>query len=60
MKHEGPFLTLYDSYFKMSLKTINKDILKNLKTLQVQPLDIVVFSPPLIHKIQVPYKKLEH
>ena len=61
MKHESPFfLTFYDSYFKILLKTINTYIWKNYKTTQVQSLDTVVFSPPQIHKIQVPYKKLEH
>jgi len=54
------FKTLYDSYFKILLKTINKYIWKNLKTTQVQSLDMVVFSPPQIRKIQAPYKKLEH
>ena len=61
MKHESPFfLTLYNTYFKMLLKTINKYIWKNLKITQEQSLDIVVFSPPQICKIQTPYKKLEH
>ena len=56
MKHES----LYHSYFKILLKTINKYIWKSLKTTQVQSLDIVVFSPPQICKIQALYKKLEH
>ena len=54
------FLTLYNSYFKILLKTINKYIWKNLKITQEQTLDIVAFSPPQIRKIQAPYKKLEH
>ena len=53
------FLTHYHSYFKILLKTINKYIWKNLKTTQVQSLDIVKFSAPEVHKIQAPYKKLE-
>ena len=60
MKHGSIFLTIYYSYFKILLKTINKYNWKNLKTTQVQSLDIVVFSPPQIHKIQAPYKKMEH
>ena len=53
------FLTLYNTYFKILLKTINKYIWKNLKITQEQSLHIVVFSPPQIRKIQSPYKKLE-
>ena len=61
MKLEIPFfLTLYNTYIKILLKTINKYIWKNLKITQEQSLDIVVFSPPQIHKIQAPYKKLEY
>ena len=51
------FLTLYHSYFKILLKTVNKYIWKNLKITQEQSLDIVVFSLPKIRKIQAPYKK---
>ena len=61
MKHESLlFLTLYNTYFKILLKTINKYFCKNLKITQEQSLDIVVFSPPQIRKIQAPYKKLEN
>ena len=60
MKHESPFFNSYNTYFKILLKTINKYIWKKLKFTQEQSLDIVVFSPPQIRKIQVPYKKLEH
>ena len=54
------FLTLYNTYFKILLKTINKYIWKNLKITQEQSLDIVVFCPPQIRKIQAPCKKLDH
>ena len=61
MKHESPFfLTLYDSYFKILLKTISKYIWKNLKISQEQSVDIVVFSTPQIRKIQAPQEKLGH
>ena len=61
MKHESPFFkTLYNTYFKILLKTINKYIWKNFKNTQEQSLDIVLFSQLPIRKIQAPYKKLEH
>ena len=55
-KTKSIFSTLCDSYFKILLKTINRYIWKKIKN----RLDIVVFCPPQIRKIQVPYKQLEH